>query len=384
MTKFISAMAAFAMVCSLASCGASTSSSQSEPESKPSDTNKTIGIAMPTQDLERWNNDGEYLKKQFEDAGYNVILTYSENDSARQNNDLIELISKDVDLLLVAAVDGESLAKTLDGAAEKGIKVVAYDRLIMNTDAVTYYISFDNTGVGKLQGQFVEEALDLSSTEGPYTIEFVGGDAGDNNAKYFFSGAYNYLSQYINSGKLVIKSGNNEFEKIATKDWASANAQKNMESTLNAYYADQQLDVALCSNDSTALGVTQAIDSSYKGSNSVIVTGQDGDIENLRNIVDGKQSMTVYKNVNDEAAVTFEVCRKILDGEVPAASLVDKLSVDVTYDTDSYNNGKKYIQSYLLAPYVITKDNLQLLVETGLYKWDSNKKYLESATPAEE
>ena len=153
-----------------------------------------------------------------------------------------------------------------------------------------------------------------------------------------------------------------------------------MENTLTNYYpAGTKLDVALCSNDSTALGVAQAIEARYTGNNTPIITGQDGDIDNLKNILDGKQSMTVYKNVNDEAAVAFEVCKTILQGNVPTASLVDSLPMEVTYDTGSYNNGAKYIQSYLLLPYVITKDNLQLLVETGLYKWDSDNKYLEEA-----
>ncbi|MBQ3915488.1 MAG: substrate-binding domain-containing protein, partial [Ruminococcus sp.] len=244
----------------------------------------------------------------------------------------------------------------------------------------TYYISFDNSAVGKLQGEFVKENLDLDNAPGHFNIEFVGGDSGDNNAKYFFSGAYDTLADYIKSGKLVIKSGKDSFEKVATEGWASDNAKKNMESTLDAYYTDEQLDAVICANDSTALGVSQALESKYSGSNDVIITGQDGDLENLRNIVDGKQSMTVYKNLDDEAAVAFEVCRQILDGGVPAASLVDSLPAEVTYDTGSYNNGKKYIQSYLLTPYVVTKDNLQLLVQTGLYKWDSDKKYLESAT----
>ena len=152
-----------------------------------------------------------------------------------------------------------------------------------------------------------------------------------------------------------------------------------MQNTLASYYSkDEQLDGALCSNDSTALGVAQAIASDYKGKNVPIVTGQDGDIANLKNIVDGKQSMTVYKNVSDEAGVTVEVSEAILSGKTPDASLVSSLSAEATYDTESYDNGVKKVPSFLLVPYVITKDNLQLLVDTELYKWDSENKYLES------
>ncbi len=150
-----------------------------------------------------------------------------------------------------------------------------------------------------------------------------------------------------------------------------------MQNTLASYYSDgTQLDVALCSNDSTALGVAQAISSDYSGKNTPIVTGQDGDIANLQNIVDGKQSMTVYKNVSDEAGVTLDVAKAILSGQTPDGSL--SLSAEASYDTSSYNNGVKVVPSYLLVPYVITKDSLDKLVDTGLYKWDSNNKYLES------
>ena len=146
------------------------------------------------------------------------------------------------------------------------------------------------------------------------------------------------------------------------------------------YLSGTNLDAVICANDSTALGVRQAIDENYKGSNDVLITGQDGDVENLVNIADGKQSMTVYKNVQEEATVTFEVCKTILAGNTPAASLAEQTSVDVDYDTETYDNGVKRVQSYLLTPYVITKDNLQRLVDTGNYKWDSSKKYVEKVT----
>lgn len=338
---------------------------------------------MPASELERWNSDGEYLKSEFEAAGYDVELVYSNNDAAKQNNDLIKLISDKVDLLLVAAVDGTKISDTLDSAKTADIPIVAYDRLIMKTNAVNYYISFDNYAVGKLQAEFVKDKLDLKNSSSTYNIEFIGGDPIDNNASYFFDGAYETLQPYIESGKLNIPSGKNTLEQVATKDWTTANAESNMKSTLSSYYTTKTLDVALCSNDSTALGVTKAIESDYKGSNAPIITGQDGDAENLRNIVDGKQSMTVYKNLHDEAKVAFEVCKTILSDETPAASLVDKLDVQTKFDTDSYNNGTKYIQSYLLEPTVITADNLQLLVNTGLYKWDSSNKYLELVNATE-
>lgn len=375
MKKVLAAAAATVMCCSMASCGSQGSQVQESIQ-------KTIGIAMPSKQLERWNSDGESLKSEFEKAGYKVDLRFSENDAEKQKEDISGMINDGVDLLLIAAVDGSALSDTLAGAKEKNIPVVAYDRLIMNTDALTYYVSFDNYTVGKLQGEYVRDQLHLMSTTSEYNIEFVAGDAGDNNASYFFNGAYDVLQPYLDNGALRVRSGKYTFAQAATKDWSTDNAEKNMKDTLASYYKDgEQLDIVLCANDSTALGVANAIESDYKGGNTPIITGQDGDISNLKNIVDGKQSMTVYKNVHDEAAVTFEVCKMLLDGGIPTSKLAGSFeNFKVVYNSESYNNGVRYIQSYLLVPYVITKDNLQLLVDTGFYKWDGDNKYLEAAS----
>ena len=394
MKKFLAVLSTLVMFGSMASCGTtnetsndnSSSDNQTTTAAKPdegqneesnSGGKKTVGIAMPTKSLERWNRDGEYLKKQFEDEGYEVDLKYSDNKTEQQNNDIQAMIADKVDLLLIAAIDGDTLSQTLADAKSADIPVIAYDRLIMNTDAVSYYVSFDNYTVGKLQGEFVRDTLDLDNTSDSFNIEFTAGDPADNNATFFFNGAYEALEQYIKDGKLKVPSGKTKFTEVATPTWSTDKAFENMQNTLASYYSDgTQLDVALCSNDSTALGVAQAITQDYGGSNTPLVTGQDGDIANLQNIVDGKQSMTVYKNVSDEAGVTLDVAKAILSGQTPDGTL--KLSAEASYDTDSYDNGVKKVPSYLLVPYVITKDTLDKLVDTGLYKWDSDNKYLES------
>ena len=396
MKKFIAVLSTMVMLGTLASCGdnsTTTDNGSSNNETKPTTTakadetttkaeesssgSKTVGIAMPTKSLERWNRDGEYLKAQFEDAGYKVDLKYSDNKTEQQNNDIQSMIADKVDLLLIAAIDGETLSQTLADAKAADIPVIAYDRLIMNTDAVSYYVSFDNYTVGKLQGEYVRDALKLDSEAGPFNIEFTAGDPADNNAGFFFNGAFDVLKPYIDEGKLKVPSGKTTFEQVATPTWSTDKAFENMQNTLASYYSDgTQLDVALCSNDSTALGVAQAITQDYGGSNAPIVTGQDGDIANLQNIVDGKQSMTVYKNVSDEAGVTLDVAKAILSGQTPDGNL--SLSAEATFDTTTYDNKVKVVPSYLLVPYVITKDSLDKLVDTGLYKWDSSNKYLES------
>ena len=336
-----------------------------------------IGISMPTQSLERWNRDGSYLQKQFEDAGYEVELTYSDNETDRQVNDIQNLISDGVNLLVVAAIDGEALNTVMDEAADAGIPVISYDRLI-KSDAVSYYISFDNYTVGTLQGQYVVDTLDLDNAgDKTYNIEFTAGDPADNNAGYFFNGAFDVLKPYIDAGTLNVVSGQTDFDSVATPAGDTQTALERMQNILASYYADgTQLDVALCSNDSTALGVTQAIESDYAGDNTVLITGQDGDEANLANIVDGKQSMTVYKAVANEAVVTLDLAKAMLAGDTIDESLIEKSGWDFecAYDTESYetSDGNK-CPSFLLVPTVVTKDNLQeALVDPGYYTMDDD------------
>ena len=336
-----------------------------------------IGISMPTQSLERWNRDGSYLEEQFKAAGYDVELTYSDNETDRQVNDIQNLISDGVDLLVVAAIDGEALNTVMDEAKDAGIPVISYDRLI-KSDAVSYYISFDNYTVGTLQGQYVIDTLDLDNAgDKTYNIEFTAGDPADNNAGYFFNGAYDTLKPYLDAGTLNVVSGQTDFDSVATAQWDTQTALERMQNILASYYADgTQLDVALCSNDSTALGVTQAIESDYAGDNTVLITGQDGDEANLANIVDGKQSMTVYKAVANEAVVTLDLAEAMLAGDTVDESLIEKSGWDFecAYDTESYetSEGNK-CPSFLLVPTVVTKDNLQeALVDPGYYTMDDD------------
>ena len=338
---------------------------------------KTVGISMPTKSLERWNRDGAYLKEQIEAAGYKALLTFSDNDVEQQNNDIANMIAEGVDLLVISAIDADSLTQTL---ADTTCPVIAYDRCI-NAPNVQYYVSFDNYQVGALQGQYVEKALDLANAAGPFNIEFTGGDPADTNAGFFFGGAYDTLKPYLDSGVLNVVSGQTAFEQVATPGWLTDNALNRFQNVLASYYADGTvLDVALCSNDSTALGVAQAIVSDYAGDNAPIVTGQDGDIANLKNIVDGVQTMTVYKNVALEANVTLVLGQALLAEEAIDASLCDKLDVEAAFDDTTYTNGTSNYTSFLLVPYSIDKDNLDLLVETGLYKWDADNTYLEAVS----
>ena len=366
MKKFVALFLAVAMLMSLCAIASAETAK--------------IGISMPTQSLERWNRDGSYLDEQFKAAGFETILTYSDNDAGRQVNDIQNMLAEDVDLLIIAAIDGEALNTVMNEAAEKGVPVISYDRLILN-DAVSYYVSFDNYTVGKLQGEYVEAALDLANAgDKTYNIEFTAGDPADNNAGYFFNGAFDVLKGYIEAGTLKVVSGQTEFQAVATAQWNTDTALNRATNVLASFYADGTvLDAWVCSNDSTALGVAKAIESDYAGENTIIVTGQDGDIANLANIVDGKQTMTVYKNVKNEAVVTLALAQAMIAGEIDGEALAGTFGVPCAFDTESYETsaGVK-CPSFLLVPSVITVDNLNDLVETGLYTMGADG-YLQAA-----
>ena len=379
MKKRILALAlSAAMALSLAACSgggdASGSGSGSGSGSNSGETKK-VGLSMPTQSLERWNRDGSYLDEQFKSAGYETIITYSDNDTNRQVSDIQNMIAEGVDLLVVAAIDGEALNTVMNEAGEAGIPVIAYDRLIMN-DNVDYYVSFDNYSVGVLQGQYLEEQLGLAdrTADDPAYIEFTAGDPADNNAGYFFQGAMDVLQPYMDSGKLNVVSGQTDFDAVATDKWDTSTALDRAQTVLASYYADgTQVDAWLCSNDSTSLGVTQAIQSDYAGANKseIIITGQDGDVANLKNIKDGIQSMTVYKAVANEAVVTLDLAKAILNGDTIDETLITNSAWDFecSYDTESYATSEGHnCPSFLLVPDVVTADNMQeKLVDTGYY-----------------
>ncbi len=342
------------------------------------DETKMVGISMPTQSLERWNRDGAYLEEQFKAAGYDAKATYSDNDENRQANDIENLINADgADLLVIAAINGESLNGVMKEAVEAGIPVIAYDRLIMN-DGTSFYVSYDNYTVGTLQGQYVVDTLDLDNAgDKVYNIEFTAGDPADNNAGFFFNGAFDVLKPYIDAGTLNVVSGQTEFDAVATAAWDEQTAMERMQNILASYYADgTQLDVALCSNDSTARGVTQAIESDYAGDNTVLITGQDADEANLANIVDGKQSMTVYKNLANEAVATLDLAKALLDGQEIDGSIIENAGWDFecAYDTESYETSEGHTcPSFLLVPTVVTVDNMvESLVDIGEYTQDED------------
>ena len=368
MKKLLAMLLAASMVVSLAACGGggtaeTTPAETGAVETTPAETGSAeggnlVGVAMPTKDLQRWNQDGENMKAQLEAAGYTVDLQYAANDIPTQVSQIENMIANGCEVLVIASIDGEALGTVLDQAKEKNIPVIAYDRLIMNSDAVSYYATFDNWNVGVKQGEYIVEALDLDNAgDKTYNIEYITGDPGDNNINFFFDGAISVLQPYIDAGTLVCPSGQTEKQTVATANWASDAAQSRFENILASYYADgTQLDVVLASNDSTALGVANALASSYTGAYPIL-TGQDCDIANVKNIIAGTQSMSVFKDTRDLAAKTVEMVDALMKGTEPPVN-----------DTETYDNGTGIIPSYLCEPVVCTTENYQeLLVDSGYY-----------------
>ena len=321
-----------------------------------------VGVSMPTKDLQRWNQDGANMEKELKDAGYEVDLQYANNDVQTQLSQVENMISSGCSVLVIAAIEGSSLGEALDMAKDAGIPVIAYDRLLMDSDAVSYYATFDNYKVGTVQGTYVKEQLDLDNAEGPFNIEFTAGDPGDNNAGFFFNGAYDVLKEYIDSGKLVVQSGKTSFQDVATPEWKTETAQSEAENRISSFYTDKDIDVWLCSNDSTALGVENALAANYKGKYPII-TGQDCDIENTKNMIAGKQSMSVFKDTRTLASQVVKMVGQILKGE----------TVDVN-DTETYNNNVITVPSYLCEPVFADANNYkEILIDSGYYTEDQLK-----------
>lgn len=367
--KLIGLMLTGAMAASIfAGCGTSTETADTSAATETTDdaastdtaaaaTGVKVGVAMPTKDLQRWNQDGANMQAELEAAGYEVDLQYASNDVQTQVSQIENMVNSGCNVLVVAAIEGSSLGEAMDMAKDAGVPVIAYDRLIMNTDAVSYYATFDNYMVGTKQGEYIVDALDLANTSETYTMEITAGDPGDNNAGYFYNGAMDVLNPYIEAGTIVVKSGQVDFADTATAEWKTETAQNRMENILSSYYSDgTNLDICLCSNDSTALGVENALANNYNG-DYPIVTGQDCDKENVKNMIAGKQSMSIFKDTRTLASQVVKMVDQMLSGE----------EVDVN-DTETYDNGNGVVPSYLCEPVFADADNYkELLIDSGYY-----------------
>ncbi|TDQ86501.1 multiple monosaccharide-binding protein [Dongia mobilis] len=322
-----------------------------------------IGIAMPTKSSARWIDDGNNMVKVFTDKGYGTDLQYAEDDIPNQLAQIENMIAKGVKVLVIAAIDGTTLSQALQQAADSGIKVIAYDRLIRDSANVDYYATFDNFQVGVLQATSLTDALGLDEGKGPFNIELFGGSPDDNNAYFFYDGAMSVLQPHIDSGKLVVQSGQMGMDKVGTLRWDGAVAQARMDNLLSAYYADKRVDAVLSPYDGLSIGILSSLKGVGYGSGDMpmpFVSGQDAEVPSIKSILAGEQYSTVFKDTRELAKVTAEMVDALLAGkEVPVN------------DTKTYDNGVKVVPSYLLKPVAVDKSNWEeILVGSGYYTKD--------------
>ena len=318
-----------------------------------------IGISMPTQSSERWIKDGNTMKDLLEAKGYTVDLQYAEDDIPTQKAQIENMITKGAQVLIIAAVDGSTLSATLDQAGKDGVKIISYDRLLVDTEAVSYYATFDNRGVGRLQAQSLVDGLKANKGEGPYNIELFAGSPDDTNSFYFYSGAMDILQPLIDAGTVVVVSGQTAQADIGTLRWDGAVAQTRMDSLLVANYTDKQLDGVLSPYDGISRGIISALTSfGYQPGteNWPVVTGQDAEAASIKLIITGEQYSTILKDTRDLAAVAAGMVDAVLTGTEPEIN-----------DTETYNNNVKIVPSYLLIPYTVTVANYQELVMDSGY-----------------
>ncbi len=368
-TKRIMALISAIAICAgLGACSSTRAGFEQTGGTQKLEKGATIGISMPTKSEERWNKDGNNLKDKLEKAGYKVVLNFADDKPAQQNADIENMVNQNAKILVVASKDGSAVGPAVEKARDAGATVIAYDRLIMNTDAVNYYATFQLEQVGKLEAEYLVDQLGLNDGQkGPFNMELFTGSPDDNNAKYFFKGAWEVLQPYFAKGVLVNPSKHgggvtkdfkvDDWQKISVQSWKTEQAQKDMESILDSTYASgRKLDAVLTPSDGIAQGVINAIESKrpdmQPGTESwPPITGQDAMEIAVSNIAAGKQGETVFKDVNKLADAVYDMIIEIAEGK------------QVTGINGKFNNNVVDVPSKLLDPQNITGENLDELVK---------------------
>ncbi|MDN4472165.1 multiple monosaccharide ABC transporter substrate-binding protein [Demequina zhanjiangensis] len=371
--QLMAAAAGTAMALTLAACGGGgagdTDTSDSAAPGGDTGESYRIGVAMPTQTSERWIADGDAVQSQLEELGYEVDLQFGNDDINTQSQQIDQMITNGADLLIIAAIDGTALASQLQTAADNGIQVISYDRLIRDSANVDFYVTFDNYTVGVQQATSLLVGLGLLNEDGsegdatgPFNIELFAGSPDDNNAGFFFNGAMSVLQPLIDDGTLVVTSGQTDFDTVAILRWQQETAQKRMEDLLTSTYSSgEEVDGVLSPYDGLSRGIITALSNAgYPDTISdgfPIVTGQDAEIASVKLIADDVQFSTIFKDTRKLAAQAVTAADAFLAGEEPEAN-----------DTETYENGVKVVPSYLLESDIVYAGNIQsLLVDSGYW-----------------
>lgn len=342
--------------------GCGSKDSESTAAKSDEGAGKTIALCMPTQSSERWINDGANMKSQLEEKGYKVELQYAEDDVQQQVSQIENMVAKGVDCLVIAAVDSGALTTVEESAKNAGIPIIAYDRLLMDTDAVSYYATFDNKGVGTVIGQTIEEKADLKGLQAAgesKTIEFFMGSPDDNNAHMLYAGLMEQIQPLLDDGSLVCLSGQLDFDSNCTLRWDQQTAMKRCEDLLTGYYADKDLDIVATAYDGLAYGCMAALEGAgyAVGTKWPLITGQDAELMATKHIISGKQTMSIAKDTRKLAEKCVTMVQAVLEGAEPEIN-----------DTTTYNNNVIVVPSFLCTPEPVDKDNYkEILVDSGYY-----------------
>jgi putative multiple sugar transport system substrate-binding protein len=323
----------------------------------------TVGIAMPTQSSSRWISDGNSMVEQFKAAGYDTILQYAEDDIPNQLAQIENMITNGVDVLVIAAIDGTTLSNALENAHFAGIKTIAYDRLIRDSEYVDYYATFDNFKVGVQQATSLVDGLKERFGDGPYNVELFGGSPDDNNAYFFYDGAMSVLQPMIDAGRVNVVSGQMGMDTVGTLRWDGAVAQARMDNLLSAHYTDATVHGVLSPYDGLSIGIISSLKGVGYGSGDLempIVSGQDAEIRSIKSMLAGEQYSTVFKDTRALAGVTVGMVEALLKGGEPEIN-----------DTNTYDNGIKVVPSYLLEPVSVDLSNWEeIILGSGYYTKD--------------
>ena len=297
-----------------------------------------VGLSLPTQREERWVKDKQIMEAEAKKAGIDLRVQVTDNDAAKQVAQCENLISQGVKVLILAPHDASSASVIVAKAAKAGIKVISYDRLVTDSTADYYYLSFDNVKVGELQGEYITKRV----PKGNYLV--LAGSPTDNNAKLFREGAMKYIKPLADKGDVKIVM--DQF----VKDWQPSEAQKLCEQALTG--SQNKIDAVLAPNDGTAGGCIQALNAQGLAG-KVPITGQDAELAGAIRIVQGTQSMTIFKDTRELGKKAIEMAVDLAGGKAIQTN-------------GAVHNGKRDVPSVLLTPYVVTKDNLdQLLIDGG-------------------
>ena len=363
----VAAAGVIALVATGCGRGGTAEPAASDGAQEPGGTGQIVGVAMPTQQSERWIADGDNVRSQLEEMGYTVDLQYANDDIPTQVSQIENMISSGAEALIIASIDGTTLTDVLQQAGDADIPVIAYDRLINGSENVDYDTTFDNYQVGVQQATslltglgVLDENGEETGEAGPFNVELFAGSPDDNNATFFWNGAIDTLQPYLDEGVLEVPSGQTDFEQAAILRWLPETAQERMENILTVI-GDTQLDGVLSPYDGLSIGIISALTSGGYATDALpVITGQDAEVGSVQSIIAGEQYSTIFKDTRLLAEQAVAMVDALMHGEEPEVN-----------DTESYDNGNKIVPSYLLESTIVTIDNYEeVLVESGYYTED--------------